>query len=203
MGPFPIEVGRQDLVAAWDFSRQMNTSRVRDLGPDKLHATAVNMPGRAVTGHNWSGRETNFKRSPAEYGAIHFHGDDLEDAAWRTDFTLEVPQSLSSGIYAARLRGADREDHLPFFVRPGEGAQRARAALPVPTLTYLAYANERMDYSRGLASLMASPRPLNRDPRELYLVDHPELSSSLYDFHRDGKGKYRTTQDVQTLWEKR
>ncbi len=116
------------------------------------------------------------------------HGDDLEDAAWRTDFTLEVPPNLRSGIYAARLRGADREDHIPFFVRPGEGAQPARAALLVPTLTYLAYANERMDYSPSLAALMAGPRPLNRDPRDLYLVDHPELSASLYDHHRDGSG---------------
>lgn len=187
-GAFPLEADRQDLVAAWDFSREMHTSRVRDLGPHKLHATAVNMPARAVTGHRWSGRETDFRRSPAEYGAIHFHGDDLEDAAWRTNFTLEVPQALRSGIYAARLRGADREDHIPFFVRPGEGAPRAAAALLVPTLTYLAYANERMDYSPGLAALMASPRPLNRDPRDLYLVAHPELSASLYDFHRDGSG---------------
>ena len=187
-GASPLKVGRQDLIATWDFSKEMHTSGVRDLGPNQLHATAVNMPARAVTGHNWSGREPDFKRSPAEYGAIHFHADDLEDAAWRTDFTLEVPPNLRSGIYAARLRGADREDHIPFFVRPGEGAQRARAALLVPTLTYLAYANERMDYSPGLAALMASPRPLNRDPRDLYLVDHPELSSSLYDFHRDGSG---------------
>ena len=187
-GASPLKVGRQDLVAAWDFSKEMHTSRVRDLGPNKLHATAVNMPARAVTGHNWSGRESDFRRSPGEYGAIHFHSDDLEDAAWRTDFTLTVPRNLRSGIYAARLRGADREDHIPFFVRPGEGARRAPAALLVPTLTYLAYANERMDYSRSLAALMATSRQLNRDPRDLYLVDHPELSASLYDHHRDGSG---------------
>ena len=187
-GASALKVARQHLVAAWDFSQEVHTSRVRDLGPNELHATAVNMPARAVTGYNWSGQETDFKRSPAEYGAIHFHGDDLEDAAWRTDFTLEVPPTLRSGIYAARLRGAELEDHVPFFVRPGEEAQRARAALLIPTLTYLAYANERMDYSPGLAALMASPRPLNRDAGDLYLVDHPELSSSLYDFHRDGSG---------------
>ena len=152
-GASPLEIGRQDLVAAWDFSKERHTSRIRDLGPNKLHATAVNLPARAVTGHNWSGRESDFRRSPGEYGAIHFHSDDLEDAAWRTDFTLTVPQNLRSGIYAARLRGADREDHIPFFVRPREGARRAPAALLVPTLTYLAYANERMDYSRSLAAL--------------------------------------------------
>ena len=187
-GASPLKVARQDLVAAWDFSQEVHTSRVWDLGPNELHATAVNLPARAVTGYNWSGQETDFKQSPAEYGAIHFHGDDLEDAAWGTDFTLEVPPTLRSGIYATRLRGADREDHIPFFVRPGEGAQRSRAALLIPTLTYLAYANERMDYSPGLAALMASPRPLNRDPRDLYLVDHPELSASLYDRHGDGSG---------------
>ena len=75
-GASPLQVGRQDLVAAWDFSKEMHTSRVRDLGPNKLHATAVNMPARAVTGHIWSGREPDFRRSPGEYGAIHFHSDD-------------------------------------------------------------------------------------------------------------------------------
>ena len=75
-GASPLKVGRADLVAAWDFSKEMRTSRVRDLGPNKLHATALNMPARAVTGHNWSGRESDFRRSPGEYGAIHFHSDD-------------------------------------------------------------------------------------------------------------------------------
>ena len=138
-GASPLKVGRQDLVAAWDFSKEMHTSRVRDLGPNQLHATAVNLPARAVTRHNWNGREPGFKRSPAEYGAIHFHADDLEDAAWRTDFTLEVPPHLRSGIYAARLRGADREDHIPFFVRPGEGntASSGGPAGPHPDLSGL------------------------------------------------------------------
>ena len=36
-----------------------------------------------MTGHNWTSREEHFIHAPAEYGAIHFHDDDLEDAGWK------------------------------------------------------------------------------------------------------------------------
>ena len=65
--------------------------------------TTVNLPTRAVTGHNWTGEELDWRRAPDQYDAIHFHADDLDDARWETDFTLTVPSDLPSGAYAARL----------------------------------------------------------------------------------------------------
>ena len=58
----------------------------------------------------------------SEYGAIHFHDDDLDDAGWETDFTFTIPDSLPSGIYAARLRAGDDVERLPFVVRPPRGS---------------------------------------------------------------------------------
>jgi N,N-dimethylformamidase len=37
---------------------------------------------------------------------------------WEADFSWTVPPETPSGVYAARLRGANVEDHIPFVVRP-------------------------------------------------------------------------------------
>ena len=184
----PEEVGRHNLVAAWDFTSDMSTSRVTDTGPNQLHGVTVNMPARAVTGHLWSGQHVDYEKAPSEYGAIHFHEDNLEDAGWLTDFTLTVPADLKSGIYAARLDADGQQDHIPFFVRPKKGSVHASAVLVIPTMTYMAYANERMQASTQLATLMKTSRQLNDDPLDRYLAAHPELSASLYDKHMDGSG---------------
>ena len=68
------------LVAHWDFSLDISSARVSDVSANRLHGTAVNMPARAMTGHNWQGRETDVRQVSEQYGAIHFHDDDLEDA---------------------------------------------------------------------------------------------------------------------------
>ena len=107
-----------------------------------MHGEAVNCPARGVPGRNWSGDETHWLHAAAEYGAIHFHGDDLEDAGWEADFELSVPEDLRSGVYAARLVAAGGTDRIPFFVRPKRGTVRADLVFLAPTLTYLAYANE-------------------------------------------------------------
>ena len=95
-----------------------------------------------MTGYNWNGDEVDFRRGASQYGAIHFHDDDLEDASWESDFILELDQQLCSGIYAIRLRGDGAEDHIPFLVRPAEGTAPAPIAVLAPTMTYLAYANQ-------------------------------------------------------------
>jgi N,N-dimethylformamidase len=139
-GSTPADAGRY-LVAAWDFSRELMTSRILDLSKNGLHGKTVNRPGRAVTGHNWSGREINFKHASSEYGAIYFHDDDLEDAGWQAQVQWQVPLAVKSGFYAARLRAGDAEDYVPFFVRPKQGTKSSSIAFLVPTFTYLAYAN--------------------------------------------------------------
>ncbi len=134
---------RESLVASWDFSKDISSKKVSDISPNALHGSAVNMPTRAMTGHNWKNIETNFAHAPGEYGAIHFHDDDLEDAGWVPACEFCIPPDWRSAIYAARLRAEDSETYIPFFVRPRKGTVTAPIAFLAPTFTYLAYANFR------------------------------------------------------------
>src|SRR5205807_1957190 len=147
----PQKIG-DSLVAAWDFSKDISSKNITDVSPHGLHGTTVNMPARAMTGHNWKHIETNFAYAPAEYGAIHFHDDDLEDAGWEVAFEFQAPADLRSAIYAARLRAGDAETYIPFFVRPRKGTTTARIAFLAPTFSYLAYSNFR-GHIRSLLSV--------------------------------------------------
>ncbi|HEY7029761.1 MAG TPA: LamG domain-containing protein [Thermomicrobiales bacterium] len=182
-GAEPTEVGA-GLVAAWDFSREISSSWVVDVGPHGLDGVAVNMPMRAATGHTWTGDEVDFKRAPNEYAAIHFHDDDLEDANWEADFTLEVPEGLPSGVYAARLRSGADEDYLPFVVRPEAGRATAPIAYLIPTLTYLAYASEH--------EIVGDPVVFPFYDRTMHAAEYRYIAEhhlhSLYDYHADGTG---------------
>ena len=183
----PEEVAGEDLVAAWDFSQDPASAKVADAGPHMLHGAVVNMPTRAVTGRNWSFKEVDHKQAPHQYGSIHFHQDDLEDAGWQPDFDLTIPQSLRSGIYAARLRGEGQEDHVPFIIRPPRGAAQAPILFLVPTFTYLAYVNDRMEATQAFFASMPEV-DLQMDPLDHYLAQRPEFAMSLYDNHSDGSG---------------
>lgn len=133
----------ESLVAAWDFSKDISSKKASDISSNALHGNVVNMPARGMTGYNWKNIETSFAAAPDEYGAIHFHDDDLEDAGWDVDFEFHVPTDFRSAIYAARLRADDAETYIPFFVRPKRGTATASIAFLAPTFTYLAYANFR------------------------------------------------------------
>jgi N,N-dimethylformamidase len=175
--------GRAPL-AAWDFARDFATDRVTDRSANALHGRAVNLPARAMTGHAWTGAETNFRHAPQQYAAIHFHDDDLEDARWDTDFEYAVPADLPSGVYAFHLQCGDSAHYLPFFVRPGRGIATARAAILIPTASYLAYANE----SYRPSDLDLAPHQHADISREHYaFVDRNRLQSC-YDRHPDGSG---------------
>src|SRR5690606_34397256 len=100
----PGEIDAAALVGAWDFSQDMQSANLVDIGRHHLHGTLVNYAMRAVTGHDWSGDDEDFKHAPGQYGAIHFHDDDIEDAGWETDFSWTVPADAVSGFYAARLQ---------------------------------------------------------------------------------------------------
>ena len=131
--------GPADALADWDFSADIESETVSDRSPRQMHGRTVNAPTRAVTGHSWNATVMDFKQARDQYGAIYFHDDDLVDAGWEPGFELQVPDHLASGIYAARLRTATNEDHVPFFVRPPRGTTTARIAFLVPTFSYLAY----------------------------------------------------------------
>ena len=84
-----------------------STERVTDRSPRQRHGRTVNLPARAVTGFNWTGDVLDWRAAPEQYGAIHFHADDLEDAEWEESLSFTVPEGTPSGIYAARLRAGD------------------------------------------------------------------------------------------------
>lgn len=185
-GASPHDLG-EALVAAWDLSLNISSDEVTDTSGHALHGRAVNLPTRGVPGYNWSGATLDFKQARHEYGAIHFHADDLEDAGWDVDFELTVPRDLPSGVYAARLRAGGDEDYIPFFVRPAKGAPTARIALLFPTMTYRAYANFR-DLDLGAWDRTRAP---NADPDlhpEAYRYMRENRLFGLYDFHVDGTG---------------
>ena len=191
----PPERLGESLVAAWDLAREFSSATVTDTSPNGLHGQTVNMPARAMTGHNWKGKETDFKNVPDEYGAIYFHDDDLEDAGWEVDFELTVPESMKSGVYAARLQageGENSEDYVPFFVRPMRGTSTASILFLAPTASYLAYANTydladpatREESEKTWFGEVVSVDPVQR--QDQYIVDHRLLG--LYDHHPDGSG---------------
>ena len=133
------------LVARWEFSRATPTARIIDGGPNALHGNLVNLPARAMTGSNWTGREMCFRHAPEQYGAIHFHDDDLYDCGWSTDFSWTVPDGTRSGVYAVRLTGKDgeteRQENIPFFVVPPKGERTADVCVLMSTYTYTVYHN--------------------------------------------------------------
>lgn len=144
--------GPSDPIAVWDFSVDIDSDRITDSGPGRLHGRTVNLPMRAVTGHNWDTFEMDYKRARAQYGAIYFHDDDLDDARWEVGFEFRVPDTLKSGMYAARLRAGSFEDYVPFTVRPRKGRPTtAKIALLIPTFSYLAYAGTGTSAFRPLS----------------------------------------------------
>ncbi len=185
-GPIPAHL-MADLVGVWDFSVGITTTAIHDIGPNRLHGKIVQMPARAMTGHNWDGSEINWRHAPQHYGAIYFHDDDVIDAEWEIDFTFSVPKTLKSGLYAMRLRAGDTEDYVPFAVRPPRGKATAKAVYLMPSASYLAYANERMATDAPLAQLLTGKLSL-LSAQNMYLDQHREYGASCYDVHSDGSG---------------
>ena len=160
------------LVACWDFAKEIAGTRIIDIGPHGFHGTLQNMPTRAVTGSNWSGREMCWRHAPDEYAAIHFHDDDIVDCRWPATHEWTVPSDFASGSYALMLEAGDAKENIPFFVVPPVGRPRAKIAVLMSTFTYVIYQNNaRFEWltdpdwrkawrgsHRGLERLSALPR---------------------------------------------
>ena len=114
------------MLGVWDFSDRIGSQIAIDRSPHRLDGTVVNFPARAMTGWNWSGNTMNYNDQPEQWGAIHFHDDDIYDAGWEADFELTIPSDMPCGLYAARLRGGGAEEYIPFVIGPG-ARLRARA----------------------------------------------------------------------------
>ena len=185
-----IDLDRSDsldparVVASWDFSRGISTTRIEDTGPHALHGELINMPARAMTGSSWDGSEMCWRHAPEHYRAIHFHDDDIYDFDWETDFSFTVPADLASGVYAARIDCGEHTDAMPFFVCPPKGETRASLAVLVSTFTYTVYGNHaRPDFHPSWKERIAA---WNAYPNNA--AEYPEFGLSTYNFHRDGSG---------------
>ena len=173
------------IVAEWDFARDLGGDAIRDVSGNGHDGRLVNMPIRAVTGRRWTGDEVDWKHAPEQYAAVFFHDDDLEDADWDPAFELVVPDDLPSGVYAAWLRAEGDEEWIPFFVRPARGTSSSPIALLIPTLSYLAYANEHAALTNPVAVTDFDLWDYMQ-PEDHLAMDVPLLG--LYDKHRDGIG---------------
>jgi N,N-dimethylformamidase len=173
-----------DRVAAWDFSPG-------EAGPDVAEPIGgwrgrlVNLPARAVTGPDWTGDIHDWRAAPDQYAAIHFHEDDLYDAAWPASHHLEIPASWPSGYYALRLRSGGDVSYLPLFVRPPNGRPGADLAVLISSLTVQAYANyhfhlhvDMNEASLGRVAVLSA--------EDQVLAEDPTLGLSTYDLHADG-----------------
>lgn len=187
--------GVPGLIAAWDFSEAIESTRVVDRSVWGLNGVTVQRPTRAMTGHNWDGSESDWRHAPEQYGAIHFHDDDLDDAGWQPSVEWQVPDDMPSGVYALHLESGEATDDIPFAVRPHTGAPSARILLVLPTFSYLAYANQHMLTAGGLKGMLeaaagpdgaAMARSYPASPADRFIVDN--RLNSLYDHHSDGSG---------------
>lgn len=178
------------LIAQWDFAQRSDTTTIVDIGPRARHGRLVNLPARAMTGAAWTGREMCFRHAPAEYGAIHFHEDDLHDCDWRTDFTWQVPEGTRSGVYALRLEGEEgAQENVPFFVIPPKGKRTADLCVLMSTYTYTVYHNHarpEAGTSRWREMWGEQAKAWGAYPANAF--DHPEYGHSTYNFHTDGSG---------------
>jgi N,N-dimethylformamidase len=149
-------------VAWWDFSLEPGGQRVFDHSGNGLEGRLYNLPTRAVTGPNWTGRTLDYRAAPEQYDAIHFHSDDLGDHGWATDLETKVPMHMKSDVYSFHLQSGNDDEWVPFVVLPDSNSSEVPVLVILPTFTYLAYANDT----------------------EVW----PEYGLSLYDHHRDGSG---------------
>lgn len=195
MEAVPTEM-RAAVVAAWDFAANIGenaaSTRIVDLSANHLDGIAINMPVRGSTGHNWSSHYMSFVHGPQEYAAIHFHDESVDDARWKESFSLTIPKSMKSGVYAARLRvkgksTPDHEDYIPFFVRPPRGTATASMALVMSTHSYMAYANDNLSVNSVIAQLLTGQVPLLQ-PQDLLLNQERGYGLGTYTSYRDGWG---------------
>jgi N,N-dimethylformamidase len=183
-GAAPLDPSEAECLAWWDFSTEIPTDRIVDRGPYGLHGRLRNLPTRAVRGSRWTGEETSWRHMPRHYAAIHFHEDDLYDCGWETDFTVDIPSGMPSGVYGVRLRCGDLGDIVPIYVLPPAGAATAPIVFLASTFTYQVYGNhQRHSVDDAFRARQTEWRAYRWNADQ-----HPEYGASTYNKHPDGSG---------------
>ncbi|KAK5124768.1 hypothetical protein LTR85_001481 [Meristemomyces frigidus] len=189
--------GEERILTHFDFAQDMSTDRIVDISGFGRHGELVNAPTRALKGHDWDGTETNWSEAKRGYGALHFHEDDLDDACWDTDFTINIPVDARSGVYGVEIQSVDGDvsETVVLYVRPTAlttAKLQARAAIVMSTFTYLAYTNEHM-FDPNSPARVEIPDEFGsfeffKDETFYKQERRTDLGLSHYDVHRDGSG---------------
>lgn len=186
-------------IAKYDFGREISSDRILDISGSGLDGVLVNSPTRAIRGYDYDHKSigTDWTTAPYGYGAIHFHEDDLDDAAWSTDFKVTLPADLRSGAYAFEVWdpvSPDLRDDVTFFVRPGKIRLQAKVAFVFSTFTYLAYGNEHM-YDETKSTHISFPEGVQLLQSDNYhrMLRRSDLGLAIYDLHSDGSGVVYST----------
>lgn len=172
------------ILAQWSFDTGTTNEYVEDLVDRSRRLKMVNLPMRAIRSSAWSGRNMDWKHTPAEYAAMAFHTDDLSDCNWDTTLSIEVPSSAPSGVYGMRITNGLGEDIIPFYVLPSELAPRKRILFLIPTFTYMAYANHARGNFAG--DLETRTKEWGAYPHNPDAVR--DYGFSTYNRHPDGSG---------------
>ncbi|MCC7425794.1 MAG: N,N-dimethylformamidase large subunit [Alphaproteobacteria bacterium] len=172
------------VIAWWDFAQAIEGQAIIDAGPHGLHGVTVNLPTRAVRSSRWTGAEMCWRHAPSEYAAIHFHEDDLYDCGWPTDFSVNIPPDMKSGVYGVKIAGGGHQDIVPFYVLPPKGQATAPIAFLASTFTYQAYANHaRGNTDDAFRARRAAWGAYPHNPDE-----HTDYGRATYNKHSDGSG---------------
>lgn len=189
-------------ILSYDFALDMSSDRIVDISGSGCHGVLINAPTRAIKGYDWDASETDWTKAKYGYGAIHFHDDDLDDAAWETDFKITVPKDARSGVYAVEMKSLNGKtsDAPVFFVRPQEALATTSVIAPkkvglvFSTFTYLAYANDRMfEIERSSGAVMAgvpgySTKGKYQSEFHWRSQRRKDFGLSCYDVHNDDSG---------------
>ncbi len=175
------------MIAAWDFSCDIAGERLIDTSGNGHHGETVHLPQRAVRGACWRGDEMDWRHAPGNYGAIHFHDDDLYDAGWCESHAWTVPDDQRSAIYALHVTAGEAEEFMPFAVVPARGTRSADICFLLPSATYMAYANSGRHFRNDTVEMKQFHATVMTQS-DCFLQEHSEYGLSTYDTHSDGSG---------------
>lgn len=177
------ELPQRGCVARWNFSRAISSTHIEDI-VGGFNGELINLPARAMTGSNWDAREMCWRHAPQQYGAIHFHEDDIYDFGWQTDFSFTIPENFRSGVYAARIQCGSAQDAIPFFVCAARGKPPAPVRVLASTFTYTVYGNHaRPNFKPSWLERINAWNAYPWNP-----AMHREYGLSTYNNHSDGSG---------------
>ncbi|KAA2214007.1 N,N-dimethylformamidase beta subunit family domain-containing protein [Teichococcus oryzae] len=189
----PAALANAATLFHWDLSRAMRTDSIEDAGPAARHGRLVNLPTRAMTGSNWRGDVHRWTEDPSQYGAIHFHDDDIGDAGWAPSLSFAVPDDWKSGVHALHLElerdGRIHRDNIVFHVRARVPGSQAKIAFLAPTFSYTVYGQ----FQKAGRQALITPRSLEWGALPQAPDGHPEYGVSPYNLHSDGSGVVMST----------